>query len=131
MPRWRLAAALAIVALAVLACGLLRAAPDPVIDGWPIGATVVCGAEPDCARLLDLARGRLDDRDPDHADVIAATLHREGTQVDPVTGDQILMTRSGGAPSIALFAFADGSVTAIGVGYPGISREPMVFDTGP
>lgn len=131
MPRWRLAATLIILALAVVSCGLLRAAPDPMVDGWPIGAEIDCTSRADCAALLDLARSGLDRREPGHAAVMRVTLHVEGTLVDPATGDRILLTRSGGAPSVAVFELGDGTVTAIGVGYPGVSREPMVFDEGP
>ena len=131
MQRWQLAACLALLALGVLACGLLREPPDPVIDGWPVGDKVDCNERPDCDVLLRLARGRLDQRDPAHSAVARVTLYDEGTPTDPVSGDRILLTRSGGAPSIAVFELEDGTVTAIGVGYPGISREPMVFPEGP
>ena len=131
MHRLQLAACLALLALGVLACGLLREAPDPVIDGWPIGTEVDCATRADCGLLLRLARDRLDARDPGHVAVARVTLRHEGTSVATATGDRILLTRSGGAPDIAVFELLDGSVTAIGVGYPGISREPMVFDTGP
>ena len=131
MHRLQLAACLALLALGVLACGLLREAPDPVIDGWPIGTEVDCATRADCRVLLSLARDRLDARDPGHAAVARVTLRHEGTPVDPATGDRILLTRSGGAPDVAVFELEDGTVTAIGVGYPGISREPMAFDTGP
>jgi hypothetical protein len=131
MHRWQLAACLALLALGVLACGLLREPPDPVIDGWPVGARVDCTVRTDCEVLMGLARGRLDQRDPGHAAVARLTLHDEGTLTDPVTGSGILVTRSGGAPSIAVFELDDGTVTAIGVGYPGIAREPQVFPAGP
>jgi hypothetical protein len=62
-----------------------------------------------------------------HAPVVRATLHVEGSLIDPETGQQILRARSGGAPRIAEFELADGTVTAVGVGYPGISREPVVL----
>jgi len=131
MHRIPLAAFLVLLALGVPACGLFREPADPVIDGWPIGNEVDCASRTDCGRLLWLARERLDQRNPGHAAVTRVSLNVEGSLVDPVTGDQILLTRSGGAPLIAVFELEDGSVTAIGVGYPGISREPMVFDTGP
>ena len=70
--------------------------------------------------LLGLASDHLDRRDPGHAVVVGATLHSEGGLIDPATGQQILRTRSGGAISIAVLELADGTVTAIGVGYPGI-----------
>jgi hypothetical protein len=131
MHRLQIAACLALLALGVLACGLLREQPDPVVDGWPIGDEVDCRARTDCVTLIDLARSALDHRDRGHVAVARVTLHNEGTLTDPVTGDHILMTRSGGGPSIAVFGLEDGTVRAIGVGYPGISREPMVFEEGP
>lgn len=130
MHRWLVGTCLGIVALSVVACGLLREPADPVIDGWPVGPEVSC-FDVDCDLLLGLARDHLDRRDPGHAVVVRTTLHREGAPVNPATGEQILRTRSGGSPSIAVFELADGTVTAIGVGYPGISREPMVFEWGP
>jgi hypothetical protein len=128
MHRWQLAACLALLALGVIACGILREPADPVIDGWPVGSEISC-ADVDCELLLGLGRDHLDRRDPGHAVVVRATLHREGTlvEIDPASGGQILRTRSGGAPSIAVFELADGTLTAIGVGYPGISREPVVL----
>ncbi|HYO43248.1 MAG TPA: hypothetical protein VES19_08635 [Candidatus Limnocylindrales bacterium] len=131
MHRPLLAALLVLLAVGVLACGLLREPADPVIDGWPIGSSMNCTVRIDCDVLISLASGRLDQRDPDHAAVTRLTLHDEGTLADPVTGHRILLTRSGGAPSIAVFELEDGTVTAIGVGYPGYSRDPMVFEGGP
>jgi hypothetical protein len=126
MHRWQLAACLTLLALSVAGCGLLPQPAAPVIDGWLVGPEVsFFDGERDL--LLGLASDRLDRRDPGHAEVVRATLHREGASIDPATGDEILRTRSGGAPSIAVFELADGTVTAIGVGYPGISREPVVL----
>jgi hypothetical protein len=126
MHRWLLALALAILALTVVACGLLREPADAVIDGWTVG-TEVSFFDSERELLLGLARDHLDRRDRGHAPVVRATLHIEGGLIDPATGQQILRTRSGGAPRIAVFELADGTVTAIGVGYPGISREPVVL----
>jgi hypothetical protein len=124
--RLLLATCLAILTLTVVACGVLRGTAAPVIDGWSVGPEVSF-VDAERELLLGLARDHLDRRDPGHAVVVRATLHAEGAVVDPVTGDQILMTRSGGASRIAVFELADGTVTAIGVGYPGISREPVVL----
>jgi hypothetical protein len=41
MSHWRVAVCLVIVAIGVIACGLFRDEPDPVVDGWPIGARTV------------------------------------------------------------------------------------------
>lgn len=126
MHRWQLAACLTLLALGVAACGLLREPAAPTIDGWLVGPEVsFFDAERDL--LLGLAADHLDRRDPGHAVVVRATLHHEGPLLDPATGQQILRTYSGGAPKIAVFELADGTVTAIGVGYPGISREPVVL----
>ena len=126
MHRLQLAARLAVLALGVLACGLLREPPDPLIDGWSVGSEV-SWFEVDREVLLGLARDHLDRRDPGHAAIVRATLHCEGGLIDPSTGQQVLRTNSGGAPRIAVFELADGAVAAIGVGYPGISREPVVL----
>ena len=131
MHRFRLAACLALLALIAPACGLLREPADPVVDGWPVGIEVDCATRTDCGMLLRLARDRLDQRNPGHAAVTRVSLHAEGALVDATTGDRILHTRSGGSPMIVVFQLEDGTASAVGVGYPGISREPMVFDTGP
>jgi hypothetical protein len=126
MHRLQLAACIALLALGVLACGLLREPAAPVIDGWLVGPEVsFLDAEREV--LLGLASDHLDRRDPAHPAVVRATLHSEGDLFDPATGQRILRTYSGGAPRIAVFELADGTVTAIGVGYPGISREPVVL----
>ena len=123
---WLFGLSLAILALSVVACGLLREPADAVIDGWTVGPEVSF-FDGERELLLGLASDHLDRRDPGHAVVVRATLHSEGGLIDPATGRQILSTRSGGAPRIAVFELADGTVTAIGVGYPGISREPVVL----
>ncbi len=46
-------------------------------------------------------------------------------------GNQVLTNRSGSCCSVARFELADGSVKAIGVGYPGISKTPVAVDYGP
>lgn len=121
-----LAACFTLLALGVLTCGLLREHAAPVIDGWSVGFEVSffdVEREP----LLDLARDHLDQRDRGHAPVVRATLHVEGSHIDPETGQRILQARSGGAPRIAVFELAHGTVTAVSVGYRGISREPVVL----
>ena len=130
MHRYQLAACIVLLAIGAIACGLLREPSDRVIDGWPVGSEVRCGVDADCVLLLGLAREHLDRRDPRHGDVIRASLHQEGTLVDPGTGDHILMTRSG-VMMVAVLELQGDAVTAVGVGYPGISREPIVFDQGP
>jgi hypothetical protein len=126
MHRWQLAACLTLLSLGVLACGLLREPSAPVIDGWSVGSEVSF-FDSERELLLGLARDHLDRRNPGHAVVVRAALHHEGGLIDPETGHEILRTYSGGAPRIAVFELADGTVTAIGVGYPGIAREPVVL----
>ena len=101
-----------------------------MIDGWPIGSESSCIASERCPELLATARTGLDDRDPGHAAVVKVELHTEGVTVD-ADGNVILTTRSGGCCSVARFELADGSVKAIGVGFPGVSTTPMAFDYGP
>jgi hypothetical protein len=120
--------ALLFVIAAIAACA--KSAPDPVVDGWPIGPPVDCAAAIDCAAWLAVAQGRLDGRDPGHAEVVKAILHNEGTLVAPDGGLQIF-TRSGGCCSVAVFELADGTVAAIGVGMPGISQTVEAIDFGP
>ncbi len=131
MHRSRQAACLIVLALGVIACGLLREPPDPIVDGWSVGREVTCDADTDCAPLLRLARDHLDRRIPEHAAVVRASLHGLGTRIDPATGDRILTTTSGGPVRVAVFELEDGTLAAVGVGYPSISREPMVFDPAP
>jgi hypothetical protein len=126
--------ALAILVAAILTgCSFFVDDPivgDPVIDGWPVGPEASCAQDQGCPVLLDTATIGLSRRDPGHPAIVAVTLHREGTLLD-ANGNQILMKRSGGCCSVARFELADGSVKAIGVGYPGISDTPMAFDYGP
>jgi hypothetical protein len=114
----------------VAGCSLLPApagTADRVVDTWPIGAPLACDAGDRCPELVRAGLAGLAARDG-AADVVSSSLHREGSLVDPVTGDQILSTRSGGAISVLLVRLADGTERAIGVGFPGVSREPVVFD---
>ena len=125
------ALALALLAVVVTGCGLVRPRAVPVVDGWRVGPIAECSAGDRCPELLAAAAAGLDRRVPDHAAIAAATLHMEGALVDPETGDLVLSTRSGGATYVARFELVDGTVRAIGVGFPGISREPVVFDGAP
>jgi hypothetical protein len=122
--RW---SSLALIAIAAAACAR---AGDPVVDGWPIGPQRDCERHDDCHALLVLATAALDRRDPGHAAIVNVTLHNEGAIVD-ASGNTILMTRSGACCSVARFELADGTVRAIGVGYPGVSKEPIALDYGP
>jgi hypothetical protein len=115
------------LALIASACSMVRVpVADPVIDTWPVGEAIEC-ADPRCMEEIRVALAGLDVRDPGHAAVVSARLHREGTVFDPGTGNQILMTRSGACCKVLVAELADGTTSAIGVGYPGISREAIAI----
>ena len=118
-----------LVALAIVVAGCARSAPDPVVDGWPIGPPADCASTP-CEEWLAVAQARLDVRDPGHAEVVKATLHSEGALVAPEGGLQVF-ARSGGCCAVAVFELADGTVEALGVGTPGISQTIEAIDFGP
>jgi hypothetical protein len=122
------------IGLAVLFVAILTGCSspmgDPVVDGWAIGPERSCETTAKCPALLDTARVGLDRRDPGHPAVVSVTLHTEGATF-AANGDRILHTRSGSCCSVARFELADGSVKAIGVGYPGVSQLPMAIDYGP
>ena len=82
---------------------------------------------PSCQEEIRVALAGLDARDPGHAAVVSARLHREGAVFDPATGNQILMTRSGSCCQVLVVELADGTTSAIGVGYPGISQEAVAI----
>jgi hypothetical protein len=126
-----LAALAALASLALVWAVAVSSGPtaDPVVDGWPVGDAFTC-SNPECEALLPVAQAQLDTRDPGHAPVVHATLHHEGVYAD-ASGHLILSVRSGGCCQVARFELADGTIRAIGVGYPGISQEPMAFDYGP
>lgn len=103
---------------------------DPVVDTWPVGPELDCAADGHCPALLATARIGFDRRNPGHPAVVRVVLHREGTTVND-KGERILVTRSGSCCVVARFELADGSVAAIGVGYPGVSKIPIAIDKGP
>jgi hypothetical protein len=143
--KWRLGLAL-VVAWLLVGCGPATEEPvvadgsavadgsvavgDPVIDTWPVGPELVCTPDRQCPALIATARTGFDRRDPGHPAVIRVVLHREGTTVN-AKGEHILVTRSGSCCVVARFELADGSVAAIGVGFPGVSTLPIAFDQGP
>ena len=120
-----LATAMALVVVA----GCAQATSDPVVDGWPIGPELDCAVTP-CAAWLAVAQGRLDVRDPGHAEIVKATLHSEGALVAP-NGELQVFARSGGCCAVAVFDLADGSVEAVGVGTPGVGEDIQTVDFGP
>ena len=103
---------------------------DPVVDSWPVGPDLDCAADGRCPALLATARIGFDLRNPGHPAVVRVVLHQEGTTVN-AKGEHILVTRSGACCVVARFELADGSVAAIGVGYPGVSKIPIAIDKGP
>jgi hypothetical protein len=123
----RLAVAVALLTTAISGCAF--DASDPVVDGWPIGPEGFCTTMK-CRALLDTAQIGFDRRDPEHPAVVRVVLHDEGMVVDE-HGNRMLVMRSGSCCSVARFELADGSVRAIGVGYPGVSRTPVAVDYGP
>lgn len=130
----RLAVALAL--LLVAACSAHDHPVDPIVDypivdGWPIGEPAVCVRENRCVELLEEALRGLDRRDPDHAAVVDFALHDEGVMFDGGDHHKILNVRSGNCCRVVRFGLADGSVRAIGVGFPGVSDIPIAIDYGP
>ena len=117
----------------VLLLGMVGAActpappPDAVIDTWPIGEPYDCPEGASCQELIRAGLAGLAVRDPGHAPVVTTQLHHEGTLPDPKTGSRILMTRSGACCKVLVVGLADGSTHAIGVGYPGISKEAVAI----
>ena len=100
---------------------------DQVIDGWPIGAQTKDCLRGSCEVMIDAARVRLDVRDRGHAYVVTVTIHEVGKVVN-AQGRIVLTNGSGGSPRVVRFKLADGTRRAIGVGYPGISRDPVAMD---
>ena len=124
-------------ALAILlaACGDglgLARESSVVIDGWLVGPPTVCQDRVVTANNVEVARGRcvdlvaaaakaLDDRDPGHPTVVGLQLHLR--LWPPNT--------AGGLEYVAVYALDDGSVRAIGVGWPGVATTPYTIDYGP
>ena len=110
--------------VAMAAC---RPVSDPVIDSWPIGAPTSDCVRGSCEVMIDAAGARLDIRDRGPADVVKVTIHEIGRFVN-AQGQVVLTTSSGGPPRVVVFELADGTRRAIGVGYPGISEDPVAMD---
>ena len=114
--------ALVVAAIALVGCA---GSPDPIIDSWPVGEPSRCSIDARCEELVRVGLAGLDERDPGHAQVVAAELHSEGTFMDPATGGKVLVTRSGGCCRVLVIRLANGDTKAIGVGYPGVSRDAV------
>lgn len=112
---------------ALLAGSCAPAAADPIIDTWPVGEAVDCAQPPSCDELTRVGLAGLTTRDPGHAPVLEARLHREGAFVDPTTGETILTVRSGGCCHVLVVRLTDGSTRAIGVGFVGVSDRPIAI----
>jgi hypothetical protein len=121
---------LLILAVALAGCSTFEPQPR-IVDGWAIGDPLDCTARADCQTLAETARTELGNAEPDHAAVAGWGLYDETYYVDPATGDKILSTRSGSCCEVWLATLADGRTVAVGVGYPGVSKEPMAFRLGP
>ena len=105
---------------------------NDVIDGWLVGPPTVCQDRVVTANDVEVERGRcvdlvaaaataLDRREPGHPTVVAMQLHKR--LWPPNT--------AGGLQFVAVYSFADGSVRAIGVGWPGVATTPYTIDYGP
>jgi hypothetical protein len=119
------------VTLVLAGCGLAPTGGDPIIDTWPVGPPYQCEDLKRCEEQIAAGLEGLAVRNPGHAPVAAARLHVEGAYVDPASGNRILVTRSGGCCRVLVVELADGTTRAIGVGYPGISREAVAIPWGP
>jgi hypothetical protein len=80
--------------------------------------------------MVEVATGRLDDRDPGHAPIVQVSVHAEGMYPND-DGEMGQLFRSGGFPTIVVFVLADGSRRAIGVKYVLNDDVPTAFDHGP
>lgn len=124
----------AIGAFAILVAGCGSApSSGAVIDGWLVGPPALCQdrvvytdndaevARGRCVDLLAAAAIALDRRDPGHQPVVAMQLH---DRLPPPN-------TAGGLAYVAVYSFADGSMRAIGVGWPGVATTPFTIDYGP
>jgi hypothetical protein len=136
MPTRSVAVVIGALAILVAGCGGVQTSArdsTSVIDGWLVGPLTVCQDrvvhdENDveirrgrCVDLVAAAAKALDHRDPGHPAVVAMQLHQR--QRPPNTG--------GGLQYVAVYSLADGSVRAIGVGWPGVATTPLTIDYGP
>jgi hypothetical protein len=133
MTSWHRVLSRRIAALAILMAGCGGVPADGrVIDGWLVGAPTECEDRVVYANDVEVERGRcvdlvaaaanaLDHRDPGHLPVVAMQLHQRRSP--PNT--------AGGLQYVAVYSLADGSVRAIGVGWPGVATTPFTIDRGP
>jgi hypothetical protein len=124
------------VVLIAVAAAALAGCASPVsggtIDGWLVGPETTCtdwsvtadGVVVDrasCAELLAAADRAFDVREPGHAPVVSTELHERRWPPGSCCGLRY----------VQVFRLADGSVRAIGVGWPGVSTTPYTIDFGP
>lgn len=91
---------------------------DRVVDSWPIGAVRACDSDAsDCDKVVRAGLAGLDRRNPGHAEVASWELHAEGAFSNALTGEKLLITRSGisGCCSVLVVELTDGTTRAIGV----------------
>ena len=99
---------------------------DPVVDTWPVGKALDCApGDARCAELLRVGLEGLRSRDVQRSELVSARLYSEGAFRDVNTGGLILVKRSGGCCQVLVAMYADRTVRAIGVGYPGVSTTAM------
>jgi hypothetical protein len=129
----RPARALVLAAALLLAagCDAFEQAPR-IVDGWAIGDPIACPTTPRCELLATVALAELDRTEPGHAALVTWSMHHESWYTNREHPDgKILATRSGGCCRVWLAELADGRSVAIGVGYPGVSQEPVAVRDGP
>ena len=130
----RVAITIGVLALLAAGCGALTSISGDgvVIDGWLVGPLTTCQDVVVTADGVEVARGRcedlvaaaanaLDDRDPGHPAVVEMQLHERRWPPNTV----------GGLKYVAVYTLADGSVRAIGVGFPGVATTPYTIEYGP
>ena len=129
------AALIGLIAILAAACGGLgpTSSGDRVIDGWLVGPATTCQdrvirdehnvevARGRCEELVAAAMTALDHRDPGHPTVMSMQLHLRLSPPNTI----------GGLHFVAVYALADASVRAIGVGWPEVATYPFTIDYGP
>ena len=108
--------------------GCSAMAPNSVVNGWSVGDVKTCN-DARCAAQISVVMAAFEEYLPNHAPLTQLTIHEEGGYP---RGDGTMAApfRSGGCCDVALFQFADGMIYALGVGYLGISDEPVAVPRG-
>ena len=90
---------------------------DPVarriVDGFPMGLPAPC-APRQCDEWIQLARSVLDDRDPEHVEVINVRMYLEDL-TNPLLFEPGVVHARSGTLVVVVFELADGSRRATGV----------------